>query len=174
MTILAPEFIGSYTGDLIYPITEFTIENEMKCFIESMEFVYDNIHDMKQTGFTGTKYLENLTNARKPTGEIQITLVDNCPHWFTQQLTQLSKACLGSGMGIVFVDSIATMTRYYCKWENAGDFAEVSSGMASGSIYFKFSQVGNSLSYQDHYGVVATDWQDNYGATGTLYQNGGI
>jgi muramoyltetrapeptide carboxypeptidase LdcA involved in peptidoglycan recycling len=139
MSAITPLFNGSYSnGRLINNITNYTIGDNFKYYVESMEIVYDNIHDRKLTGFSDTKYLQNAVNAQYCSGSIAITLVGDLPHWLMQQLLQLAKAILGGGMDLTFSDTFATYDTYICKWENAGDFVENNAVLAGGTLALRF------------------------------------
>lgn len=139
MAAITPIFSGAYTnGPLLYNVTNFTIGDNFKYYVESMEIVYDTIHDRKLTGFNDIRYLQNAINAQFCSGSIAITLVGDLPHWLMQQLVQLAKATLGGGMDLTFSDTFCTYDTYFCKWENAGDFVENNAVLAGGTMAFKF------------------------------------
>lgn len=139
MATLTPTFSGLYTnGRLINNITNYTIGDNFKYYVESMEIVYDSIHDRKLTGFSDTIYLQNAVDAQFCSGSIAITLVGDLPHWLMQQLVQLAKSILGGGMDLYFQDTFCTYDSYFCKWENAGDFVENNSVIAGGTMALKF------------------------------------
>jgi hypothetical protein len=138
MAAITPIFDGSYSGHIIYNATNYAIGDSFFNYIESLELVYDSIHDKKLTGFNDTKYLQNAVNATKTTGQIAITLVGDLPHWLMQQLAQLAKACMGGGMILRFTDTYITGDDYYCKWENAGDFVENNAVLAGGTVQLNY------------------------------------
>ena len=140
MAVLIPTFTGSYSGHLINNVANYTVGNSFNTYIESMEIVYDSIHDRKTTGFSDIKYLQNSVSATKYTGSISITLVGSLPHWLMEQLISLAKGCLGSGMILYYVDEYVSDKSYYCKWENAGDFVENNAVLAGGAMLLKFYQ----------------------------------
>ena len=145
MASITPVFIGSYSnGRLIYNNTNFAIGDNLKYYVDSMEIVYDSIHDRKLTGFSDTKYLQNTIDTANLTGSIAINLVGDLPQWLASQLLQLSKAILGSGMELEFVDSFCTKATYKCKWENAGDFVENNAVLGGGTLLFKFYSAVNT------------------------------
>ncbi len=114
MTIMAPAFAGDYAGHLIQGIVTDTLSDAFKSYVESVEIVYDNIYDRKLTGFSDTKYLQNATDATKASGEISITLVGDLPDWLMQQLVQLAKGCMGSGIALLFNNNSLTLCKNPC------------------------------------------------------------
>jgi len=141
MASITPIFNGSYSGELIYNIVNYCIDNSLFNYIENMEITYDNIFDKKLTGFNDVKYMDNSVSSSKYSGDIAIIFVGNLPHWIMQQLIQLAKACVGGGMTLYLDDTWATDKKYYCKWENAGDFVENNPVLSGGNMNLKFYQV---------------------------------
>lgn len=164
MSIFIPYFSGTYSGHLTYNIDTYTIPNSFQSYVESFEIVYDNIYDNKLSGFNNIKYLENTIDNSNVTGEISITLTNDLPHWLMQQLTQLAKACLSGGMSLILSDWV-TDESYYCKWNNAGEFAENSPVICGGNMMLKFYHAGLINNYQNTYNTVGTIWQDTYSLT---------
>ena len=142
MATFTPSFSGVYSnGRLIYNATTYTIGDDFKKYVESMEIVYDDIHDRKLTGFDDTRFLLNSSaGSQHVTGSISLTLVGDLPHWLMQQLTQLAKAVMGGGMMLLFADSFCTYDSYYCKWVNASDFVENNAVLAGGNMALRFYQ----------------------------------
>ncbi len=145
MSTITPIFQGSYSnGQLIYNNTLYAIGDGFKYYVDSMEIVFDSIHDRKLTGFADTKYLQNSTDTNNASGSIAITMVGDLPQWLAAQLLQLSKAVIGSGMSLEFIDDFCSNNIYKCKWENAGDFVENNAVLGGGSLLFKFYSVANN------------------------------
>lgn len=138
MAAITPIFTGTYSGHLIYNITNYTIGDNFKKYVESMDIVYTPIVEQLNTGFSDTKYQTNATAAVKLTGSIAITLVGDLPHWLMLQLIQLAKATLSGGMTLSLADTWVSTSEYYCKWENAGDFVENNAVLAGGNMLLKF------------------------------------
>ncbi len=136
-----PVFDGSYAGEMIYNNTLFTVGDTFKKYVESLEIVYDAIHKLDNTGFAGSKYLENAVNATSASGNIAITLVGDLPSWLMWRLSQLAKACIGGGMSLSFVDDWVSVNTYTCKWDNAGDFVENDELLCGGTMLLRFYAV---------------------------------
>lgn len=139
MAAITPVFSGAYTnGPIVYNVSNYTIGDNFKYYVDSMEVVYDSINDLQLSGFSNIKFLQNTYNIAETSGSISITLVGDLPKWLMQQLLQLSKAVMGGGMELSFTDAFATYKTYKCKWENAGDFVENSELLCGGTMQLRF------------------------------------
>lgn len=142
MNAFTPVYTGAYsTSPMLYNNYNFTVSDNFKYYVESLEIVYDSIFDKKLTGFNDVKYTLNPVDATYRSGQIAITLVGDLPSWLMSQLIQLAKACLGAGMILLFSDVFATNDSYNCHWENAGDFVENNELLCGGTINLKFYEL---------------------------------
>lgn len=138
---ITPIFDGSYSGQMIYNVTNYAIGDTFSKYVESVDLVYDTVKRVANTGFSDIQFLDNAIDATAASGSIAVTLVGDLPSWLSGQLVQLAKACLSGGMSLSFVDSWVTDNTYKCKWENAGDFVENDELLCGGTMLLKFYEV---------------------------------
>lgn len=130
---ITPVFNGSYNGDLMYTMPDFTALS-LDSSIESISLEYKSILDIQSTGFEDTVYLLDEPAAEKTLAFISVTLVGDLKTSVIQQLTQLAKGTIGGAMSLIFEDDFATERNYYCKWVNVIDFVENNEVFGGGSI----------------------------------------
>ena len=171
MAIFSTYFRTAYTGQLIYNMTNYSISEGLKNYVESVEIVYDNIFDRKLSGFSDVNYLQNAIDLNENTGKIQITFTNDVAPWLIGSLIKLAKGVLSSGMNLIFSDWV-TDESYYCIWDNAGEFIEQSPVLSGASMFLKFWHVGLIFNYQDTYEISALAWQDTYEETALTHLQG--
>lgn len=114
----------TFSGDLIWTMSNFAVEDTAVKYIDSMELVHRSKFINKRTGFETTKHTIADTDSTAIYSDIAITFVGSLPRWLLSQLYQLAVGVNGAGMEILFRDNFWSYYQYSCRWSNAGEFVE--------------------------------------------------
>ena len=125
---------ASFTGQIVHNMTNVTIPNTLKRYVDSVTISESDAYLNKYTGFETKKYrIGNATGATVD-ASLSIMLVGDLPRWLMGLFESLARGCNGAGMELEFYDDWISSTQYTGRWVNAADFVDNSELLCGGSI----------------------------------------